>query len=102
MPKQPRRAYSDGATPASKALPKKRRFRTLRWIWRLTYLSAIGGAVYIGYSIYQDRHPEPQAEADPNKKTLVILGRTVYVLLSPPPFLVYLHQTLVIRKRSLI
>lgn len=38
------------------------------------YLSAIAGVAYIGYGIYEDRHPEPQTEPDPTKKTLVILG----------------------------
>jgi NADH:ubiquinone reductase (non-electrogenic) len=47
----------------------------LRWLWRLSYLSLLGGVGYIGYTIYLDRHPEPQIEADPTKKTLVILGR---------------------------
>ncbi|KAG7290682.1 hypothetical protein NEMBOFW57_000685 [Staphylotrichum longicolle] len=28
----------------------------------------------MGYGVYQDRHPEPQVEPDPTKKTLVILG----------------------------
>ena len=75
--RQSRRAYADAATPpaAAKAAPKKRRFRVFRWVWRLTYLSALGGVAYISYGIYQDRHPEPQTEADPNKKTLVILGK---------------------------
>ncbi|KAK3692221.1 pyridine nucleotide-disulfide oxidoreductase-domain-containing protein [Podospora appendiculata] len=71
--RQFRRGYADGAAPAT-APVKARRFRTWRWIWRLTYLSAIGGVAYIGYGIYEDRHPEPQTEPDPTKKTLVILG----------------------------
>ncbi|KAK4123534.1 FAD/NAD(P)-binding domain-containing protein [Parathielavia appendiculata] len=70
--RQFRRGISDDAAPAP--LPKKRRFRVLRWTWRLTYLSAIAGIAYIGYGVYQDRHPEPQVEPDPSKKTLVILG----------------------------
>jgi NADH:ubiquinone reductase (non-electrogenic) len=28
----------------------------------------------MGYGIYQERHPEPQTEPDPSKKTLVVLG----------------------------
>ncbi|QDS75991.1 hypothetical protein FKW77_004383 [Venturia effusa] len=57
-------------------LPKKRgAFRSfLRWTWRLTYLSAIGGAVYVGYGIWELRHPVEQEEPSPDKKTLVILG----------------------------
>ncbi|PNY28663.1 ATP-dependent RNA helicase DBP2 [Tolypocladium capitatum] len=65
-----RRAYAD-ATPK----PKPGRLRkTFRWMWRLTYLSFGGLAGYTFYIIYQDRHPEPQYEPDPSKKTLVILG----------------------------
>lgn len=57
-------------------LPKKRgAFRSLlRWTWRLTYLSAIGGAAYIGYGIWELRHPVEQEEPGADKKTLVILG----------------------------
>ncbi len=65
------RSYAD-APP--KAKPGKLR-RTFRWAWRLTYLSATGLLGYTCYTIWQDRHPEPQAEPDPNKKTLVILGK---------------------------
>ncbi|KAK0661242.1 putative external mitochondrial NADH-ubiquinone oxidoreductase 1 precursor [Cercophora samala] len=71
--RQFRRGYADQVTPSPEP-PKKRRFRTLRWAWRLGYLSAIAGVAYIGYGIYEDRHPEPQTEPDPTKKTLVILG----------------------------
>jgi NADH:ubiquinone reductase (non-electrogenic) len=46
----------------------------LRWTWRLTYLSALGGIVYVGYGIWELRHPIEQDEPDPTKKTLVILG----------------------------
>ena len=65
-----RRSYADLVAPK----PKRRIRTTLRWLWRLTYLSAIGGIVWTGYTIYQLRTPEEQLEADPNKKTLVILG----------------------------
>jgi NADH:ubiquinone reductase (non-electrogenic) len=69
------RSYADVVAP----LPKKpRRFRTLRWLWRLTYLSIFGGLAYVGYGIYEDRHPEPQTEPDPTKKTLVILGKFLH------------------------
>ncbi|KAK1769155.1 pyridine nucleotide-disulfide oxidoreductase-domain-containing protein [Phialemonium atrogriseum] len=67
--RQFRRQYADAAAPK-----RPRRFRVFRWTWRLTYLSLLGGIGYVGYGIYQDRHPEPQADADPTKKTLVILG----------------------------
>ncbi|KAF2269755.1 FAD/NAD(P)-binding domain-containing protein [Lojkania enalia] len=52
----------------------KKRFSLLRWTWRLTYLTAIGGVAYIAYGIWEMRNPPEQPEPDPNKKTLVILG----------------------------
>lgn len=70
-----RRAYAD---KASKPRPSKLR-RTLRWAWRLSYLSVGGLVGYTLFVIYQDRHPEPQYDPDPSKKTLVILG------IPPPP-----------------
>lgn len=69
LTRQFRRQYADSAAPK-----KPRRFRFLRWTWRLTYLSVLGGIAFVGYGVYLDRHPEPQREADPSKKTLVILG----------------------------
>ncbi|KAG6018068.1 hypothetical protein E4U54_005975 [Claviceps lovelessii] len=65
-----RRAYAD---EAPKSTPSKLR-KTLKWTWRLTYLSALGLLGYTFFIVYQDRHPEPQFEPDPTKKTLVILG----------------------------
>lgn len=65
-----RRAY---ANEAPKPRPGKLR-RTFRWAWRLTYLSAFGVLGYTAFTIWQDRHPEPQVEQDPKKKTLVVLG----------------------------
>jgi len=64
-----RRAYADVA-PAK----KPRRFRYFTWLWRITYLSAIGGTAYLAYGVYELRHPEDQFEPDPSKKNLVILG----------------------------
>ncbi|KAL1862363.1 NADH:ubiquinone oxidoreductase [Paecilomyces lecythidis] len=67
-----RRSYADAAAPEA---PKpRRRFRFLRWAWRLTLLSGLGMAGTVAYSIYELRHPAEQVEPDPNKKTLVILG----------------------------
>lgn len=66
-----RRTYADLAPgPATK--PK--RFKPLKTIWRLTYLTAIGGAAYLAYGVYELRHPDDQFEPDPTKKNLVILG----------------------------
>lgn len=72
----PRRGYQDNINPATKAAVKKGGFRTLRWLWRITYLSAIGGLAYVGYGIYEVRNPEDQQDPDPSKKTLVVLGKS--------------------------
>ncbi|KAF2752599.1 external NADH-ubiquinone oxidoreductase-like protein [Pseudovirgaria hyperparasitica] len=64
-----RRSYADAAPK-----PKGKGFRFLRWTWRITYLSALGGLAYVGYGIYEMRSPPDQPEPDPSKKTLVILG----------------------------
>jgi NADH:ubiquinone reductase (non-electrogenic) len=73
-----RRTYADiqSAKPMEPTTPvkKPRRFRALRLIWRATYLSILGGAGYVAYSIYELRHPEEQFEPDPTKQNLVILG----------------------------
>ncbi len=73
-----RRSYADIVTPK----PKRRGRSVLRWTWRLTYLSAIGGLVYMGYGIYLLRTPQEQLEPDPTKKNLVILGETIRVQIS--------------------
>ncbi len=73
-----RRGYAEqkvGAPVAELAPAKKpRRFRALRWIWRATYLSLLGGVGYMAYTVYDLRHPVEQIEPDPNKQNLVILG----------------------------
>jgi NADH:ubiquinone reductase (non-electrogenic) len=53
----------------------RRRFRWFRWLWRLTYLSAIAGTGYLAYGVYELRNPDEQVEPDPSKKNLVILGK---------------------------
>ena len=65
-----RRSYAD--TKPSTSFRRSR--LTLRWLWRAVYLGTIGGVGYLGYTIYQLRTPPEQLEADPTKKTLVILG----------------------------
>jgi len=70
-----RRTYADTA-PAK----KPRRFRYFTYLWRLTYLSAIGGVAYLAYGVYDLRHPDDQFEADPTKKTLVILGTNQFLI----------------------
>jgi NADH:ubiquinone reductase (non-electrogenic) len=70
-----RRQYSDAPSASLSPEPKKpKRFRVLKWTWRLTYLSMLGGIAYVGWAVYEDRNPTEQIEADPTKKTLVILG----------------------------
>jgi hypothetical protein len=66
-----RRSYADAVKPIK---PKKSGFRIFRWAWRATYLSAIAGLAYTAYGIYEMKNPGDQAEPDPSKKTLVILG----------------------------
>jgi NADH:ubiquinone reductase (non-electrogenic) len=74
---QLRRGYSDVAPETPKPQPKKRKLRVFRWLWRLTWVSALGGVAYTVYDGYQARHPEDQFNPDPSKKTLVILGKSI-------------------------
>jgi NADH:ubiquinone reductase (non-electrogenic) len=71
-----RRSYASEAPEARLSPPAKpkKRFRILRWLWRITYLSALGSLGYVGYQIWYLRNPTEQFEPDPKKKTLVILG----------------------------
>ena len=77
-----RRGYADQqpgtVSPETQQKVKRRGFAVFRWLWRLTYLSTLGGLGYIGYGIYISRNPEDQAEPDPNKKTLVVLGTMMF------------------------
>jgi hypothetical protein len=69
------RGYADVAP-----VKKRRRFRVFRWLWRLTYLSMLGGVGYIVYDGYVCRNPEEQEQfkSDPSKKTLVVLGKCMW------------------------
>lgn len=67
-----RRGYADINTPP--IVKKAKRFGWVKFIWRTTYLSAIGGVAYLSYGVWQLRHPDEQFEPDPTKKNLVILG----------------------------
>lgn len=70
-----RRPYSDAPTANLAPSPKpRRRFRFLRWTWRLTYVSAIGFVGWLTYTVWELRNPNDQFDPDPSKKTLVILG----------------------------
>lgn len=66
----------EGSEPSSQTNNKKKgQWGFWRTTWRLTYMSFLGGVVYVGYTIYDMRHPKAnQAPPDPSKKTLVILG----------------------------
>jgi NADH:ubiquinone reductase (non-electrogenic) len=63
--------------PAAPPPKPKRRFRFFRWVWRLTYLSVLGGIGWLAWNIYSLRNPADQFEPDPTKKNLVILGMCV-------------------------
>ena len=72
-----RRCYADAPAVRLSPTPKpKKRFRFLRWTWRLIYVSALAYAGYIFYVVYDMKHPGEQFAPDPSKKTLVILGRS--------------------------
>ncbi|KPM34896.1 External alternative NADH-ubiquinone oxidoreductase, mitochondrial [Neonectria ditissima] len=71
-----RRAYADEAPkaiPKPKSKPGRLR-RTLRWTWRISYLSVLATVGYTCYVVWDDRHPNEQVQPDPSKKTLVVLG----------------------------
>ncbi|MCJ1314001.1 NADH:ubiquinone oxidoreductase [Agyrium rufum] len=65
-----RRSYADAA-PIKQI---KKRAGIFRWIWRLTYISILGGTGYMAYTIYDSTNPGEQINPDPSKKTLVVLG----------------------------
>lgn len=77
-----RRSYADEAgAVAGPAKAPKRRFRFLRWTWRITYLSALAGLAYTGYGVWAGKNPPVQDAPDPKKKTLVVLGMKTLTLL---------------------
>ncbi|PGH14465.1 hypothetical protein AJ80_05910 [Polytolypa hystricis UAMH7299] len=77
-----RRTYADSTASSSSSSPPaatptpapKKRFRFIRWTYRLTVLSVLVGGAVLGYRIYELRHPEEQTVPGAHKKTLVILG----------------------------
>lgn len=73
-----RRQYADNKAPqvtlSPAANPRKKRWGFFRTLWRVTYISVLGGLGYLAYTIYEVRSPTEQIEPDPSKKTLVILG----------------------------
>ena len=72
-----RRQYADQSPQAILSPPAtkpKRRFRFFRTLWRITYLSALGGVAYLAYTVYDLKYPVDQSEPDATKKTLVVLG----------------------------
>lgn len=74
-----RRGYADEIRPTAPVVEapkakKPKRFRALRWTWRVTYISAIAGVGYLIYGAYDQQHPDDQFQPDPTKQNLVILG----------------------------
>ncbi|QIW95292.1 hypothetical protein AMS68_000810 [Peltaster fructicola] len=72
-----RRTYAETQGPYISLSPKpqkKPRWRVLRWSYRLLQIGLVGGLVYVGYGIYENRNPPVQSAPDPSKKTLVVLG----------------------------
>lgn len=72
-----RRQYADSAAPQAILSPTakpKKRWGFFRTLWRITYISLLGGLGYVAYTIYDLKHPNDQFEPDPSKKTLVVLG----------------------------
>lgn len=68
-----RRSYAEVSVETQRKV-KRNSWRFLRWTWRLTLVSAVGGLGWMAYGIYQNRTPADQADPDPSKKTLVVLG----------------------------
>lgn len=80
-----RRQLSDA--PASLPTPPKKAGKirkTLRWTWRLTYLTILGTLAYVSYEVWDSRHPDNQVPPDPSKKTLVILGKLTHIFYADP------------------
>lgn len=69
-----RRGQSFHRTYTDQASKPRRGLRVLKWVWRATYVSVLGALAFVGYEIYTLQYPADQAEPDPNKKTLVVLG----------------------------
>jgi len=72
-----RRQYADNVAPQvtlSPAAKPKKRWGFFRTLWRITYISLLGGIGYMAYTVYDLKHPNDQFEPDPSKKTLVVLG----------------------------
>lgn len=75
------RRHQSSSESVNQVKPQRGAIRTiLLWTWRLTYLSAIGGLIYVGYGVWELRHPVEQLPPDPDKKTLVILGTFLTVI----------------------
>lgn len=72
--RQFQRQYSESSAPPPPPRKSGKIRTTFRWTWRLFYLSVLGTLAYVSYEVWDIRHPEPQVNPDPSKKTLVILG----------------------------
>lgn len=89
-----RRCYADSAPQVtlSPAAKPKRRWGFFRTLWRITYISVLGGIAYTGYLVYDLKYPNDQFDPDPSKKTLVVLGMST--LSSPSSLLTRLPSRL--------
>ncbi|KAJ2510452.1 NADH:ubiquinone oxidoreductase, partial [Coemansia sp. RSA 1939] len=58
----------DGASSGKKRMPRLQKLK------RAAYGTALVGATYMGWLMYQNRNPSEQLPFDPSKKTLVLLG----------------------------
>lgn len=83
-----KRSYADAVRPQAPVKAKKSGFRKLRWLWRATYLSAIGGLAWVAYGIIETKNPADQPAPDPSKKTLVVLGSSFSSMPMPMPLLI--------------
>ncbi|KAJ2507522.1 NADH:ubiquinone oxidoreductase, partial [Coemansia sp. RSA 2049] len=59
---------NDGASSGKKRMPRLQKLK------RAAYGTALVGATYMGWLMYQNRNPSEQLPFDPSKKTLVLLG----------------------------
>jgi hypothetical protein len=74
-----RRQYADSQAPSVTLSPvakPKKRWGFFKTLWRITYISALGGVAYLTYTVYDLKNPNEQFDPDPSKKTLVVLGKS--------------------------
>ncbi|KAI8609213.1 hypothetical protein BC830DRAFT_1173750, partial [Chytriomyces sp. MP71] len=67
----PRYASRSSSSVAATSAPKGSRFK---WTRRVLTVGAVAGIAVVAYTVYELRHPLPQFEWDPSKKTVAVLG----------------------------